>query len=203
MSATRDLSLGGFVVRVAAWLGPAFAVWYLAAPLLAWLILLLTDAVTSLAFADLVRSIEQEGYRITILSTLKVMAGTLDHPAVGLVSVELNTLLYNLGLPMLAALSLAARPQRAWLTITLGYIVLAPFVTWGIVAEFLKHLVFDTAATVAAHAGFGPLQREIIAFAYQFGVLILPTVAPTVFWVLVHRKFLERFAVGTRAEAAS
>ena len=104
---------------------------------------------------------------------------------------------------MLAALSLAARPQRAWLTITLGYIVLAPFVTWGIVAEFLKHLVFDTAATVAAHAGFGPLQREIIAFAYQFGVLILPTVAPTVFWVLVHRKFLERFAVGTRAEAAS
>ena len=203
MSATRDTSLGGFVLRVAAWLGPAFAVWYLAAPILAWPIVLLTDAVTSLAFADLVRSIEQEGYRITILSTLKAMAGPIDHPAVGLVSVELNTLLYNLGLPMLAALSLAARPQRAWLTITLGYIVLAPFVTWGIVAEFLKHLVFDTAATVAAHAGFGPLQREIIAFAYQFGVLILPTVAPTVFWVLVHRKFLERFAVGTRAEAAS
>ena len=118
-------------------------------------------------------------------------------------SVDLNTLLYSFGFPMLVALSLAARQPGAWRTLALGYIVLAPFVTWGIVAEFLKHVVFDIPATVAAQAAFGPLQREIIAFAYQFGVLILPTVAPAVFWVLAHRKFLERFAVGIRAEAAS
>jgi hypothetical protein len=199
----RDTSLGGFVLRVAAWLGPAFATWYLTAPILAWPIVLLTDAVTSLGFADVVRSVEQDGYRITIVSTLKTMAGPIDHPAVGLVSVELNTLLYSFGFPMLAALSLAARQPRAWRTLALGYIVLAPFVTWGVVAEFLKHVVFDIPATVAVQAGFGPLQREIIAFAYQFGVLILPTVAPAVFWVLAHRKFLERFAIGERAEAAS
>ena len=77
-----------------------------------------------------------------------------------------------------------------------GYVVLAPFVTWGLVAEFLKHLAFDTAPSVAAQAGFGPLQREAIAFAYQFGVLILPTIAPAVFWVLTHRRFLEGFAAG-------
>jgi hypothetical protein len=199
----NDTSLGGFVLRVAAWLGPAFVVWYLTAPILVWPIALLTDAVTKLGFADVVSSVEQDGYRITIVSTLKAMAGTIDNPAEGLVSIELNTLLYSFGFPMLAALTLAARQPRAWRTLALGYIVLAPFVTWGIVAEFLKHVVFDTAATVAAQAGFGPLQREIIAFAYQFGVLILPTVAPAVFWVLTHRKFLERFATGSRAEAAS
>src|SRR5258706_91018 len=48
-------------------------------------------------------------------------------------------------------------------------------------------------------AGFGPLQREAIAFAYQFGALILPTVAPAVFWVLTHRRFLENFAAGEAA----
>ena len=54
-------------------------------------------------------------------------------------SVDLNTLLYSFGFPMLVALSLAARQPGAWRTLALGYIVLAPFVTWGIVAEFLKH----------------------------------------------------------------
>jgi hypothetical protein len=203
MSATPNASLGGFVLRVAAWLGPAFAVWYLAAPILAWPIALLTEAVTKLAFAEIVQSVEQDGHLITIVSTLKATAATVEHPAVGFVSVELNTLLYSFGFPMLAALTLAARQRQAWRTLALGYIVLAPFVTWGIVAEFLKHVAFDTAAAAAAQAGFGPVQREMIAFAYQFGSLILPTVAPAVFWVLMHRRFLEGFAAGARAEAPS
>jgi hypothetical protein len=32
----------------------------------------------------------------------------------------------------------------------------------------------------------------MIAFAYQFGSLILPSVVPAVAWVLTHRAFLER-----------
>jgi hypothetical protein len=64
------------------------------------------------------------------------------------------------------------------------------------VAEFLKRVVFDTAPAVAAQTGFGSLQREAIAFAYQFGSLILPAVAPAVFWILTHRAFLERFTRG-------
>lgn len=53
-------------------------------------------------------------------------------------------------------------------------------------------MVFDTAPAVAAQTGFGPLQREAIVFAYQFGSLILPAVAPAVFWILTHRGFVER-----------
>jgi hypothetical protein len=62
-----------------------------------------------------------------------------------------------------------------------------------LVAEFLKRVAFDTSSSVAAQTGFGPLQREAIVFAYQFGSLILPTVAPAVFWVLTHRRFVEGF----------
>jgi hypothetical protein len=36
----------------------------------------------------------------------------------------------------------------------------------------------------------------VIAFAYQFGTLILPTVVPAIVWVLGHRAFLERLRRG-------
>ena len=196
-------SLGAFVLRVAAWLAPAFLVWYAASAIFAWPIVQLTDAVAHLAFGDLVRDIEQQGYRVTIVSTLRATMATTENPAGGLISVELNTLLYSFGFPMLAALTLAARQRHAPRTLALGYLVLAPFVAWGILAEFLKRIAMDTAATVAVQAGFGPVQRELIAFAYQFGVLILPTVAPAVFWVLAHRRFLEGFAAGGRAGTVS
>jgi ABC-type polysaccharide transport system permease subunit len=188
----RGAPVGRFVLRVAAWLPAAFVVWYLAGPVLAWPIALLTSAVTRLAFSDVVQTVEQHGHLLTIVSTLKTtLASTID---AGVISVDVNILLYSFGLPMLAALILAARQPHAVRRLILAYVVLAPFVTWGLVAEFLKHLVFDTPMGVAAQAGFSPLQREVIAFAYQFGTLILPTVAPAVFWVLTHRRFLESFA---------
>jgi hypothetical protein len=188
----RAAPVGRFVLRVAAWLPAAFLVWYLAGPVLAWPIALLTSAVSRLAFADIVQAVEQHGHALTIVSTLKATLATTANA--GVISVDVNILLYSFGLPMLAALILAARQPHPVRRLILAYVVLAPFVTWGLVAEFLKHLIFDTSATVAAQAGFGPLQREFIAFAYQFGSLILPTVAPAVFWVLTHRRFLESFA---------
>ena len=193
-----ELSFGGFVLRVAAWLPVVFLVWYAAATIFTWPIALLTEGVVRLAFADIAGKVEQHGYIVTIVSTLGAGAATTANPAEGIVSVDLNTLLYSFGYPMLAALTLAARQPRVWRTLVFGYVALAPFVTWGIVAEFLKHLAFDTPASVASQTGFGVTQRELIAFAYQFGVLILPTVAPAVFWVLTHRSFLERFAAARR-----
>jgi glucan phosphoethanolaminetransferase (alkaline phosphatase superfamily) len=192
----RGTSLGGFVVRVAAWLPLAFLVWYLAGPLFVFPIGLLTGGVARLGFADIVQSVEQHGYVISIVSTLKAALATTENPGGGVVSVDLNALLYSFGFPMLVALILAARQPHVLRKIVLGYVVLAPFVTWGLIAEFLKRVTFDIAPSAAAQAGFGPLQREAIAFAYQFGALILPTVAPAVFWVLTHRRFLENFAAG-------
>jgi hypothetical protein len=190
----RAASIGRFVFRVAAWLPPAFLVWYLAGPLLAWPITLLTTIVAKIGFADIVQAVEQQGHLVVLVSTLKPTLSTTQGVASGVVSIELNVLLYSFGFPMLVALTLAAGQPRALRTLLLGYAVLAPFVTWGLVAEFLKHIVFDAGPGVAAQTGFTSVQREIIAFSYQFGVLILPTVAPAVFWVLTHRRFLEGFA---------
>ena len=201
-AATSGIRPGRFVLRVAVWLPAAFLVWYLAGPVLAWPVAMLTTAVTRTAFPDLVQRVEQQGHVLVIVSTLKPTLATTEGMARGVLSIDVNVLLYSFGWPMLAALILAARQPRPLRNILLGYVVLVPFVTWGVVAEFLKHLVFDTGPTVASQTGFGAAQREAIAYAYQFGVLILPTVAPAVFWVLTHRRFLETFA-GRAANAGA
>jgi hypothetical protein len=197
----RGVSLGRFILRVAGWLPVAFLVWYVAAPLLAWPVGLLTAAVAKLSFPTLVDAVEQQGRVLTIVSTLKATLASTQNPASGVLSVDLNPGLYSFGLPMLAALTLAAWQPHALRTLLVGYAVLVPFVTWGLLAEFLKQIVFDAGPALASQTGFTPVQREAIAFAYQFGTLILPTVVPAVFWVLTHRRFLEGFSGGAGSAA--
>ena len=55
---------------------------------------------------------------------------------------------------------------------------------------------------VASQVGFSAPQREMIAFAYQFGTLIMPTVVPAVVWVLTHRVFLDRMRGATGTPSA-
>jgi hypothetical protein len=181
--------LARFVVRVVAWLPVAFAVWYLAAPVLIWPARLLVELVARAGFADLVRAVEQSGATLTFATSLRPGTATA---ATASITVDVNALLYSFGLPLYAALVLAARvpgwPQR----LALGYAAIMPFVAWGVLADFLKNVAITAGPLVASQTGFSAWQREVIAFSYQFGTLILPTVAPAIIWVLAHRAFLER-----------
>ncbi len=115
----------------------------------------------------------------------------------GDVSVDVNMLVYAFGMPLFAALTLAAREAKWWRTLAVGYAVMMPFVAWGVLADFLKSIAITAPAAIASQTGFSGLQRELIAFAYQFGSLILPAVVPAVLWVLLHRAFLERLRLRT------
>jgi hypothetical protein len=97
-------------------------------------------------------------------------------------------------LPMLAALMLPAQePRRVWMLL-IGYAVLLPFQTFSVVADFLKNTAILAGPAVASQTNLNAWQREVIVFCYQFGTLILPTVAPAIVWVLMHRRFLESLA---------
>jgi hypothetical protein len=73
-------------------------------------------------------------------------------------------------------------------------VVLIPFHTWGVFADALKQLALTMGPAISSQTGFSAFQREVIAFAYQFGTLILPTVIPAIIWVLAHRPFLEQMS---------
>jgi hypothetical protein len=177
-----------FVVAALAWLPVTFGAWYLLGPVLLWPVRLLLQLVTRLGFGDLVRRIESGGASLSFLTTLRPGEGM----GAGDVSVDVNMLVYAFGMPLFAALTLAAREAKWWRTLAIGYVVIVPFVAWGVLADFLKSIAITAPAAIASQAGFSGLQREMIAFAYQFGSLILPAVVPAVLWVLLHRAFLER-----------
>lgn len=177
-----------FVLLTLAWLPVAFAVWYFVAPIILLPAKLIAEAVLRFGFADLVHSVESSGAIVQVVTTLKpgqAVAG-------GVVSVDVNMLLYAFGLPMFSALAIAAR-EPSWPRILgVGYLVMLPFIAWGIVADVLKNIAITAGPLVASQTGFTATQRELIAFAFQFGSLILPTVVPAAVWVLTHRAFLER-----------
>jgi hypothetical protein len=177
-----------FVLKALAWLPPAFAVWYFAAPVLLWPARLIVDIACRTTLSGLVRSIEQDGATITFATTLKPGEALA---ASGSITVDVNTLLYAFGLPLFVALVLAAREPGWPRKLAIGYLMIIPFVAWGVLADFLKNIAITASPLVASQAGFSAWQRELIAFAFQFGSLILPTVVPAVAWVVTHRAFLD------------
>jgi hypothetical protein len=177
-----------FVLKALAWLAPAFAVWYFAAPLLLWPARLIVDLVCRATLSGLVRSVEQDGATITFATTLKPGAALATS---GNITVDVNTLLYAFGLPLFVSLVLAAREPGWPRKLLIGYVVIIPFVAWGVLADFLKNVAITASPLVTSQAGFAAWQRELIAFAFQFGSLILPTVVPAVAWVVMHRAFLD------------
>jgi len=188
------MPLGRFVLVVLAWLPVTFAVWYLAAPIILWPAALLAEGVARTGFGDLVRNVEQSGATIAFITTLRPGQAVGG----GVVTVEVNALLFSFGLPMFAALTLAAREPHWLRALAIGYAALVPAVAWGIDADFLKNVAIASPRDVASQTGFSAFQREVIAFSYQFGSLILPAVAPAIAWVLTHRAFLERVRAGAR-----
>lgn len=192
-------SFARFVLLVFAWLACTLFVWWFASSLLAWPIALLADLFSRVALPDLVQSVEQHGDTITFVTSLHAANATVAAAASGVVSDDIDVRHFTFGLPLLAALILAARARHPARKLLIGYAVLLPFQTWGVVAEFLEDIAVGFGPGVASQTGFSALQRETIAFAYQFGALILPTVVPAVVWVLMHRRTLEGFARGRLA----
>jgi len=113
-----------FILAVLAWLPATFAIWYFAAPILLSPAALLAEVVGRTGFADLLRTVEQTRPVVTFTTTLKpgqAIAG-------GIVTVDVNMLLYSFGLPLFAALTLAAREGNRIRTLLIGYGVLLPAV---------------------------------------------------------------------------
>jgi hypothetical protein len=181
--------LGRFVLRVIAWLPAAFVIWYFAAPALTWPAAALVELVARAGFGDLVSGVSQSGATLTFATALR--PGEAGAKA-GQITVGVNMLLYAYGLPLYAALVLAAREPHPARRLAIGYAALIPFVAWGVLADFLKNVAISAGPLVVSQTGFVAWQREVIVFAYQMGSLILPTVAPAVAWVVTHQAFLER-----------
>ena len=190
--------LARFVFVVLAWLPICFAIWYFSAPLLTLPIQWLALAVAHLGFGDILLDVEKSGSVFSFVTNLRPATATTFTGGRNALVVDSNSLLYTYGLPLFAALTLAATGLKGGArlanVLAIGYVALLPFQTWGVFADALKQLAITMGPAVSSQTGFSSFQREVIAFAYQFGTLILPTVIPAIVWVLTHRPFLEQMS---------
>jgi hypothetical protein len=173
----------------------AFAVWYVLAPVILLPAEAIVRGVAHGFFGSLVTSIESHGGMLSFVTTLRPG----EARGGGVLTVDVNMLLYAFGLPLFAALTLAARQRPIWRPLVVGYFAMMPFVAWGVLADFLKNVAITATPLVVSQANFGPLARDVIVFAFQMGSLILPAVVPAVAWVLTHRRFL----IGLRSREAA
>ncbi|HKU86602.1 MAG TPA: exosortase H-associated membrane protein [Casimicrobiaceae bacterium] len=182
----RSTTVARFVLRTLGYLPLTFFVWYFAAPVLLYPAVLLVRAIAKLTLHDIVRSVEQARAMLTFITALRPSGAA----AGSVLTADVNLLIYAYGLPLFAALTLAAG-ERAWKRhLVIGYAALLPCVALPAIADFLKSVAITAGPAVASQTGFVAWQREAIAFAFQFGSLIVPAVAPAVLWVALHGRFL-------------
>lgn len=105
------------------------------------------------------------------------------------ISVDADPGRYAYGFPIFLALLLAAwRKGRAWRAIV-GYIVLLPFQAFSICTSLLMQVVLATNLDLRL-LKISQGQLEGLAYGYQLGSLVLPTLVPFLLWLWMDRQFV-------------
>ena len=133
-----------------------------------------------------VRSVQKAPGHIEVETRISV---ALANPALGRAELvaEADPAHYAYGLPLFAALLLAARSRQVFKKLFLGYVLLLLPQTFSLVLEILRQIMVAGGSPGALH--IAQWQMEAIALGYQVGSLLLPTLAPVVLWLWLERPF--------------
>jgi hypothetical protein len=179
--------------RTMLWLPVMFFLWFLNAPILHFPIALVMQALSWIGVPSWLMDVEQGARTFNFITAFKPPSGDAAFSASARVTSEVNGLLYTCGLPLLAALTLAAA-QKNWLrALVIGYVILLPFQLIAVYATGLKQLAFDMGPIVSQQMEFSTLQRSTLAFIYQYYTLIMPPVTALLAWFFTHRETVQRF----------
>lgn len=190
--------VGFFLLQAIAWFLVCLFVWYQIGSAAALPANLVAKAAVGMFFPAWAEGVEQTGATLTLLTTLEVsgMAG-VPEGMVAVFSPEVGFMKYGYGLPLLMALLFASRARQMFPKIAIGAVALLPFQVWGVCFDWLKQVAIDTGA-----APFSPMARELIAFGYQFGYLVLPTLVPVMLWMAMDKRFLATFMMEATMDGA-
>ena len=198
-----------FALKAVLWLPLAFVVWFWFAPFWVWPAMLLAKQVLLGIWGDLFsavtlggdvldaggRVIARAGHLVQLSTTVtvNVQAGPGSPGGIGVIEPTINPMVYAYSLPLFAGLAMATplTTRRRLFQFAVALAVIWASQAFGIVAESLKTLAFDTGSEGAAAVARAGLAPNAIALAYQFGYLILPAVVPVALWIGLNRPFIE------------
>jgi hypothetical protein len=162
------IRLSRWLLALAAWLPPCFALWYWSANLPDTLVASVSLAMVNALAHGVATQVETGSDVITFVTRIAVGAGVM--------TIDVQSRLYSFGLPLGLAVLLASRPAGlAWKLPVLALAQLA-VVVWGVSFDALAHLVRSAPEWSAAN--FGQSGATLVAGGYQFGSLVFPALVP-------------------------
>ncbi|MEO1079110.1 MAG: exosortase H-associated membrane protein [Pseudomonadota bacterium] len=176
-----------FLIAVLALLPAAFVLWHAMARGLAAPATPLTDAILGMWLPDFVEQTYLQGHDLLVVSTYAETGASLSSaPSGGEPMVfAINTRLLSYSVPFYAALYFATPTRGGIDRFAWGMVTLWILLAFGLVAVAMKDLMFGLgAAFLEAPAVPSP---EVIALAYQFSTLMVPTLAPVLLWAYAAR----------------
>lgn len=185
-----------FAAAALAWLLAAAGLGFWLAEAWAVPVRALSEWGLGIGLPGLVAGVERQGALLEIVTRVAPAAS----PAATL-TFGVNPLAYGYGIPLYAALVLAmpGAPGPKAARLAAGLALLLPAQALGVCLEVGKVLAFDLASETRRIWTPSTQGRELVGLGYQFGVLILPGLAPVVLWMGMHAKSVARLAPGFRA----
>lgn len=181
-----------FFVRALVCLFPLLALWYWAREWVVQPVAWLAEQAMLFFFSRWVVGSELHGVNQVLLTVLTVphtSGRTAD------LAPEAVVLTYCYGLPLLVALFVAARARGLWWKLPLCAAALLPFQAWGVCFSWLLQVGVQAGEYTRAKTYFSVWDQNLIALGYQFGFLLLPTLAPLLLWLFFERRFVITVAV--------
>lgn len=172
------------LVLALAWLVPSLALWYAASDLLAGFQTAVARHFIEVAGVDVASRAVHDRRVVLELAVQPTYEQQGRGAQRAIATVEIASGKYSFGIALFLALSLACAPSRRPGSIAIGLAILAVLPAWGLFFEALKQLML--APVVGEYFAADAGKRSVIAFGYQLGALILPTLAPVVAWLALN-----------------
>jgi len=182
------------ILQTVLYLPLCFFIWFYASTLLVVPVHYSLELFLSLWQPDLFNVVTQNQYMLTIETLIfpkDNFTGQGDKLAV--LDVVVNPMIYGYGIALISALVLSLPKQktkRRIVQIVLGYLLVVVLQTIGCFWEMLKHLIFSAGPDAQAAILNTGIPVNIIALMYQLSYLILPSVAPIAYWIIMNNKFI-------------
>ncbi len=191
MDASEVRAIG---LRALLWLPLSFFIWFAFASPLIWPVIHMAKLCMVSLWPSLISDIAQNGHSMEVTTHVLVNQTAPDgRSGIGELVLIQNPLLYGYSLPLFSGLAMAIpltiRRRLVQFAIALTVIWLTQ--AFGVVAETLKVLAFDSGGPGASAVTAAGIAPDPVALAYQFGYLILPAVTPIALWVGLNRDFIE------------
>lgn len=185
-----------FILKVFFWLPICYWVWFNASDFTTWVAADLIEKIFISNLPDQISGIEQQGYVLDVITKLSPPPQDVPAGKIGEIIFSVNTLNYNFGLPLCAALILSSPGNIILIcrNILFSIIILLLIQLWGISFNILKTVFLEISPQLHYQLSLSQWHVDAIALGYQLGSLILPAVTPLVIWLALYRKFIVTIA---------